>query len=215
MGEGKLVRRWKLATALTLGAVIGVMLVAQPAGAHFLPDINHIWAHIKPKADNRYAKKPTASRAAESTTILDSTVEDSLSFATDIEIAEVTIKVGGTKKQLVNLQAAVEVDVGSGTPPFFTNLYLAEGDQSIVANRSQVFSERHADANSLLTTALSWLRTASPGTHTYKLMGWSSSGTTPVSSINNVSLIATTHPLTGLGPAPTRQIVSPRANDRS
>jgi hypothetical protein len=55
MGEGNRTRRWKTATVLALGAVIGTMLVAQPAGAHFLPDIGHIWSHIKPKADARYA----------------------------------------------------------------------------------------------------------------------------------------------------------------
>jgi hypothetical protein len=48
------VRRWRTTTVLALGAVIGVMLVAQPAGAHFLPSITHIWHHIKPKADARY-----------------------------------------------------------------------------------------------------------------------------------------------------------------
>jgi hypothetical protein len=47
-------RRWRTATVLALGVVVGTMLVAQPAGAHFLPSIRHIWHHIKPKADNRY-----------------------------------------------------------------------------------------------------------------------------------------------------------------
>lgn len=47
-------RRWRLIAVLALGAVIGMMLVAQPAGAHFLASIDHIWHHIKPKADERY-----------------------------------------------------------------------------------------------------------------------------------------------------------------
>jgi hypothetical protein len=47
-------RRWRTATALAVGVVIGTMLVAQPAGAHFLPSITHIWAHIRAKADQRY-----------------------------------------------------------------------------------------------------------------------------------------------------------------
>ena len=49
-------RRWRTTTVLVLGAAIGIMLVAQPAGAHFLPSINHIWNHIKPKADQRYVR---------------------------------------------------------------------------------------------------------------------------------------------------------------
>jgi hypothetical protein len=48
-------RRWRTAAVLALGAIIGTMLVAQPAGAHFLPSITHIWSHIKAKADPRYA----------------------------------------------------------------------------------------------------------------------------------------------------------------
>ena len=139
MGEGKLARRWKLATALTLGAVIGVMLVAQPAGAHFLPDINHIWAHIKPKADARYAKKPTASRAAMSTTISDSTIPTSGSFATDVEIGSVTITVGGGLKQLVEIRADIWASYSGGTAPFVLDYYLAEGDQSVPANRTALF----------------------------------------------------------------------------
>jgi hypothetical protein len=47
-------RRWRTAALLALGAVVGTMLVAQPAGAHFLPSIKHIWHHIKPKTDALY-----------------------------------------------------------------------------------------------------------------------------------------------------------------
>jgi hypothetical protein len=47
--------RWRTTGILALGAIIGTMLLAPPAGAHFLPSISHIWHHIKPKADARYA----------------------------------------------------------------------------------------------------------------------------------------------------------------
>jgi hypothetical protein len=50
-------RRWKTPAVLALGAIVGVMLVAPPAGAHFLPSINHIWNHIKPKADATYVNE--------------------------------------------------------------------------------------------------------------------------------------------------------------
>lgn len=48
-------RRWRTAGVLALGVVIGVVLLAPPAGAHFLASIDHIWHHIKPKADKRYS----------------------------------------------------------------------------------------------------------------------------------------------------------------
>jgi hypothetical protein len=62
--KATLARRWRATAVLALGAVIGIMLVAQPAGAHFLPSINHIWAHIKHKADHRYLLRPTGMQQA-------------------------------------------------------------------------------------------------------------------------------------------------------
>jgi hypothetical protein len=53
-GKKSATRRWRATALLALGAIIGTMLVAQPAGAHFLPSISHIWSHIRPKADARY-----------------------------------------------------------------------------------------------------------------------------------------------------------------
>jgi hypothetical protein len=37
---------------LALGVVIGVLVSATPAGAHFQASIDHIWSHT-PKADAR------------------------------------------------------------------------------------------------------------------------------------------------------------------
>jgi hypothetical protein len=206
------IRRWRMATALALGAVIGVMLVAPPAGAHFLPSISHIWFHIKHKGDHRWAKiaSPSFSRASESTAILDNTVGSSAGFATDTLVGQVTIKVGGTKKQLVQLQASVNVAYNSGTAPFNFNYYLSEGDNTVSANDSQVFAMHIADTADWEAGPISWVRTASPGTHTYKLYAWSASGTTPSTLVSGFSLIATTHPFNANGAVPARQIVSPR-----
>ena len=52
-------RRWRTTAVLALGVVIGVVLLAPPAGAHFQASIDHIWKHIKPKADKRYLLRPT------------------------------------------------------------------------------------------------------------------------------------------------------------
>lgn len=52
-------RRWRLTALLVLGAMVGMLVVASPAGAHFKMSINHIWHHIKGKADKRYIKKNT------------------------------------------------------------------------------------------------------------------------------------------------------------
>jgi hypothetical protein len=49
-------RRWRATGVLALGVVVGVMLVAPPAGAHFKASIRHIWHHIKPQADKRYLR---------------------------------------------------------------------------------------------------------------------------------------------------------------
>lgn len=47
-------RRWKRVALLTAGILMGVVMVGTPVGAHVTSSVNHIWAHIKPKADNRY-----------------------------------------------------------------------------------------------------------------------------------------------------------------
>ncbi|HET6657183.1 MAG TPA: hypothetical protein VFG61_04725 [Gaiellaceae bacterium] len=47
-------RSWRTASVLAFGILIGVVLLAPPAGAHFQASISHIWSHIKPKADARY-----------------------------------------------------------------------------------------------------------------------------------------------------------------
>jgi len=54
MEKRRLSRRWRIATLLAVGALIGVLMSASPAGAHFKASIDHIWSHIKPKADARY-----------------------------------------------------------------------------------------------------------------------------------------------------------------
>ena len=206
------IRRWRTATALALGAVIGVMLVAPPAGAHFVPSISHIWSHIKAKGDDRWAKiaSPSFSRTRESTTILDNSVGSSAGFPTDTLVGQVTIAVGGSQKQLVQLQASVNVAYNSGTAPFNFNYYLSDGDNLVLANNSQTFAMRVVDSADWEAGPISWVRTASPGTHTYKLYAWSAGGTTPSTLVSGFSLIATTHPFNGTGVVPARQAPAPR-----
>jgi hypothetical protein len=55
MQEGRFSGRWRIATLLTVGALVGILVGASPASAHFTASISHIWHHIKPKADARYA----------------------------------------------------------------------------------------------------------------------------------------------------------------
>jgi hypothetical protein len=61
--QGKRVpRRWRIAAVLALGAVIGTMLVATPAQAHFVASISHIGEHMKnlfftkSQSDARYVR---------------------------------------------------------------------------------------------------------------------------------------------------------------
>jgi hypothetical protein len=54
--EGKRVsRRWRTASVLALGIIIGTMLLATSAGGHVGGTVSHLWnKHIKPRADARY-----------------------------------------------------------------------------------------------------------------------------------------------------------------
>jgi hypothetical protein len=53
-------RKLKLAALLTLCIVIGAGIGGSPVGAHVGSTINHIWKHIKPKADKRYVNQRQA-----------------------------------------------------------------------------------------------------------------------------------------------------------
>jgi hypothetical protein len=50
-------RRLKLVALLAAGMVIGVVMVATPSGAHIGGTVNHLWNHLKPKADARYVNE--------------------------------------------------------------------------------------------------------------------------------------------------------------
>jgi hypothetical protein len=49
-------RRWKVVVLLATGIVIGVVMAGSPAGAHVGGTVNHLWSHLKPKADARYER---------------------------------------------------------------------------------------------------------------------------------------------------------------
>ena len=51
-------RRWKAVALLASGIVIGLALVGTPATAHVGGTVNHLWNHLRPKADVRY-DRPT------------------------------------------------------------------------------------------------------------------------------------------------------------
>ena len=51
-------RRWKVVALLATGMAIGLVLAGSPAGAHVGGTVNHLWGHLKPKADARY-DRPT------------------------------------------------------------------------------------------------------------------------------------------------------------
>jgi hypothetical protein len=49
-------RRWKVVALLATGIAIGVVMAGSPAGAHVGGTVNHLWGHLKPKADARYER---------------------------------------------------------------------------------------------------------------------------------------------------------------
>jgi hypothetical protein len=49
-------RRWKVVALLATGIMIGVVMAGSPAGAHVGGTVNHLWNHLRPKADARYER---------------------------------------------------------------------------------------------------------------------------------------------------------------
>jgi hypothetical protein len=54
-GTDRALRRWRTAAVLAVGVSIGVAMIATPAAGHVGGTVNHLWGHLKPKADARYA----------------------------------------------------------------------------------------------------------------------------------------------------------------
>jgi hypothetical protein len=50
-------KRWAAVALLAAGMAIGIVMVATPAGAHVGGTVNHLWNHLKPKADKRYVNE--------------------------------------------------------------------------------------------------------------------------------------------------------------
>jgi hypothetical protein len=50
-------RRRTAVAVLAAGMVIGIVMVGTPAGAHVGGTVNHLWGHLKPKADARYVNE--------------------------------------------------------------------------------------------------------------------------------------------------------------
>ena len=50
-------KRWTAVALLAAGIAIGFVMVATPAGAHVGGSVNHLWNHLKPKADARYVNE--------------------------------------------------------------------------------------------------------------------------------------------------------------
>jgi hypothetical protein len=70
--EKRVSRRWRTATLLAVGILIGVAVAASPATGHF-GSIKHLWnKHIKPRADARYINNAETAANADMLDGLDS-----------------------------------------------------------------------------------------------------------------------------------------------
>jgi hypothetical protein len=56
------VRLRRTVVVLALGVAIGTLIMATPAAGHFQASIDHIWSHIKAKADKRYLLRPAGTQ---------------------------------------------------------------------------------------------------------------------------------------------------------
>jgi len=142
MEKGRFSRRWRFATLLTVGTLVVVLMGASPAGAHFTASISHIWHHIKPKADARYANAvPHTDKAKDANKVdgLDST-----------ELARGQVHIRNTTANDISLGlhdiatipgvGTVRASCGFTDIPFdYKN--LSGGAQNIVQERAGVYTE--------------------------------------------------------------------------
>jgi hypothetical protein len=78
-GTDPALRRWRTIAVLAVGLTIGVAMAAMPASGHVGGTVNHLWSHLKPKADARYANAVAGTDKAKDADKLDGI--DSTGFA--------------------------------------------------------------------------------------------------------------------------------------
>jgi hypothetical protein len=64
-------RRWKVVALLAVGMAIGVTMTATPAASHVGGTVAHLWSHLKPLADARYANAVAGTDKAKNADKLD------------------------------------------------------------------------------------------------------------------------------------------------
>lgn len=131
------------------------------------------------------------SRAAQSITVLDPSIEFSAGQSTDSIVASVSIVVPGTgmATQFVKVDATLTHFLSTGPAPAPLNMYIAD-TVCTSGNRSPFFTEMQRDVDDS-TTSVSWVGPAPPGTRAFRLCAWT--GTSDrITTASTVSMAATT-----------------------
>ena len=119
-------------------------------------------------------------------------------------IRDVTITVGGTVNQLVQIQAAFFISgFGTGCPCNYSSRIIEVGDDMQVS--STFYGQFPANGGVQQTMSYGWVFTATPGAHTYRLIG----GTSSAAIFGGGTLIATTHPFGSTGGAGALEVQEP------
>ena len=73
-GTDPALRRWRTITVLAVGLTIGVAMAATPAVGHVGGTVNHLWSHLKPTTDARYANAVAGTDKAKDANKLDGSI---------------------------------------------------------------------------------------------------------------------------------------------
>ena len=92
-GTDPALRRWRTIAVLAVGLTIGVAMAATPAVGHVGGTVNHLWSHLKPTTDARYANAVAGTDKAKDANKLDGV--DSTGFAPSAAEALRTVGAAG------------------------------------------------------------------------------------------------------------------------
>lgn len=146
-------RRWKLVAVLAAGMAIGVVMVGTPAGAHVGGSVNHLWNHLKPKA-NKLAGRAAVEQAA-------GVPVDATGSGTFGTIVDVSLR--APKKGFVLVTGTARLDGGTSCP-CEAGMRLNSGGNSSFVYRLSKTDPSHSD-----TATISFVFSASKGLHTYRV----------------------------------------------
>jgi hypothetical protein len=166
--RGIWMRGWRGVVLILVGILLGATLIT-PAVGHVGGSVNHLWGHLRPKADARYVKKADQNKIVRSARTAGVTA---VLGTTDSTVNTLTIVAPAAGFVLV--QADYNI-FGTGCPCEGWFLLRDNVSGQLASNYKIV---EHMEDGGYASGSMGWLFPVTAGTRTFDLRGFRGQGTT-------------------------------------